>query len=139
MRDATRLIRATLSEARAGEPLHAGPVFAGPFHVAGDPAGVEYSYARSHNPTWTHLERAIADLEGEGAGVRVFASGMAAVAAVFGAVLRAGGTVVVPAGIYFGGRSLLEERFEPMGVRVRGVRASELTDPATVAGARLVW
>jgi len=39
----------------------------------------------------------------------------AAVAAVFGAVLRAEDTVVVPAGIYFGGRDLLEERFKGMG------------------------
>jgi cystathionine gamma-lyase len=139
MRDETRLIRATLSEAKAGKPLHAGPAFAAPFHAAGDPAGVEYTYARSHNPTWTHMEKAIAGLEGDGAGVRVFASGMAAVAAVFGAVLRPGDRVAIQEGVYYGGRNLLKERFEVVGVSVRGVKAAELTDPAAVAGARLVW
>ena len=58
MRDATRIIRSTLSTAAAGEPLHAGPVFAAPFHTPGDPADAVYTYARSHNPTWTELERA---------------------------------------------------------------------------------
>src|SRR6202140_3697426 len=106
MRDATRIIRSTLSPAVAGEPMHHGPVFAAPFHTPGDPAGAAYSYARSHNPTWTALEAAIAEMEaaagegwgtalvGEGGGFRaralVFGSGMAAVAAVFGAVLRPG-------------------------------------------------
>ena len=139
MRDSTRVIRAMVAEARAGEPLHAGPVFAAPFHAAGDPAGMKYTYGRSHNPTWTALEEAIAGLEGAGAGVRVFGSGMAAVAAALGAVLRAGDTVVVQQGVYFGGRKLLAEVYAPLGVRVRAVRAAELTDPAMVAGARLVW
>jgi len=137
MRDSTRVIRATLGKAEAGEPLHAGPVFAGPFHVAGDPAGAKYSYARSHNPTWTELEAAIAGLEG--GGVRVFASGMAAVAAALGSVLRPGDSVVIQDGIYFGGRKLLDAMYAGMGVKVRGVAASELSDPAVVAGARLVW
>jgi cystathionine gamma-lyase len=139
MKESTRLIRATLAEARMGEPLHAGPVFAAPFHVAGDPAGAKYSYGRSHNPTWTELGAAIALLEGEGAAVRVFGSGMAAVAAVFGTVLGPGDTVVIPAGMYFGARNLLEQRFASMDVRIREVSAADLSNPATVAGARLVW
>jgi len=137
MKDATRLIRATLSDAKAGEPLHAGPVFAAPFHVAGDPATAKYTYARSHNPTWSDLEAAIAVLEG--GPVRVFASGMAAVAAVFGAVLRPGDLVVTQAGTYFGGRQLLEERFAPMGVVVREVPEWELSNSEVIRGARLVW
>jgi len=141
MKDATRVIRATLSEAVAGEPLHAGPVFAAPFHTVGDVATTQYTYGRSHNPTWTHLERAIALLETRdgSAGVRVFASGLAAVAAVFGAVLRAGETVVIQNGTYFAGRQLLEEMFAPMGVEVRGVRQEELVQPDVIDGAKLVW
>jgi cystathionine gamma-lyase len=139
MRDETRLIRATLSEAQAGEPLHAGPVFAAPFHVAGDPAGAAYSYARSHNPTWTHLERAIAGLEGDGVQVRVFGSGLAAVAAVFGAVLNPGDKVVIPVGAYFAGRQLLQEHFVPNGVELLEVPTWELGNSEWVRGARLVW
>src|SRR5271155_1807848 len=98
MRDATKIIRSTLSRTVPGEPLHAGPVFAAPFHTPGDPANTPYTYARSHNPTWTALEEAIGQMEsgqlatGESyqATALVFSSGMAACAAVFGAVLRPG-------------------------------------------------
>lgn len=141
MKDSTRAIRATLSEAVDGEPLHAGPVFAAPFFAAGDPGATRYTYGRSHNPTWTHLEEAIAALEmADGsAGVRVFSSGLAAVSAAFGAVLRTGDTVVIQNGVYFGARQTLDELFAPMGVRVRGVNGRDLLRPDVVDGARLVW
>src|ERR1700710_3168205 len=115
MRTSTKILRSTLSPAVAGEPMHHGPVFAAPFHTPGDPAAAPYSCARSHNPTWTALEAAIAGLEsgfesgsepgldpdgaaGEAFTARalVFGSGMAAVAAVFGALLHAGDVVVLP-------------------------------------------
>jgi len=141
MKDCTRVIRATLSEAVDGEPLHAGPVFAAPFHAAGDPSATKYTYARSHNPTWTHLEQAIAGLETPdgSAGVRVFASGLAAVSAAFGAVLRSGDTVVIQNNTYFSARQLLDELFAPMGVKVRGVAGKDLLRPDVIDGARLVW
>ena len=63
MRDATKIIRSTLTPAVAGEPLHPGPVFAAPYHTPGDPADTPYTYARSHNPTWTSLEKAIGQME----------------------------------------------------------------------------
>src|ERR1039458_8727472 len=63
MHDSTRIVRSTLTRATAGEPLHPGPVFAAPFHTPGDPADALYSYARSHNPTWTALERCIGQIE----------------------------------------------------------------------------
>ena len=140
MGEATRVIRATLTPARAGEPLHAGPVFAAPFHAAGDPAPGAYTYGRSRNPTWTELERVIGTLEvagGEAAGVRVFGSGLAAVGAVFGAVLRPGDTVAMQAGAYFMARQLLEEIYGPAGVKVRLVAAAGIAEE--LEGARLVW
>src|SRR6185503_15972468 len=103
MHDSTKIVRSTLTRVAAGEPLHPGPVFAAPYHTPGDPADAPYSYARSHNPTWTSLERIIAQMEsgefapghpqaGEKyrANALVFASGMAACSAIFGAVLRPG-------------------------------------------------
>ena len=143
MREATRVIRSTLTKPVPGEPLHSGPVFAAPFHVMGDPGATAYTYGRSHNPTWTELERAIGLMEvldgHEAAEVRCFGSGMAAVAAAFGATLGAGDTVVLAAGAYFLARQLLEEVFVPAGVRVRTIPAEEFTEPAAVAGAKLVW
>src|ERR1035437_2900053 len=95
MHDSTKIIRSTLTRVVAGEPLHQGPVFAAPCHTPGDPADTPYSYARSHNPTWTALERMIGQIEsgrfapghpnaGESyrANAFVFASGMAACSAV---------------------------------------------------------
>ena len=143
MREATRVIRSTLAKPVPGKPLHAGPVFAAPFHVIGDPGETAYTYGRSHNPTWTELERAIGLMEvaegQEAAGVRCFGSGMAAVAAAFGATLGAGDTVVLAAGAYFLAQQLLEEVFVPAGIRIRTVAAKELTEPAAVAGAKLIW
>ena len=138
MHETTKAVRASLTPALDGSPLHAGPVFASPFHASGDALGVEYTYGRSHNPTWTELETAIASLEGA-LGVRTFASGMAAVAAVFGAVLRPGDTVVLPANAYFTARQLLEEQFASIGVTLRKVAQAELESAEALAGARLVW
>jgi cystathionine gamma-lyase len=150
MRDVTKIIRATLAPAVAGEPMHHGPVFAAPFHTPGDPAAAPYSYARSHNPTWTALEVAIAGMEsgveGDGtpfaARALIFGSGMAAVAAVFGAVLRAGDVVVVPSDAYFAARVLLEQQFVSRGVTMRTAPTAEMERAGREGlfeGARLVW
>ena len=157
MREETRLIRSLVTEAGAGRPLHpspvfGGPVFAAPFHLTGDGAQagegaqVAYSYARSHNPTWTALERTLGVIESGGefaTEVRVFGSGMTAVAAVFGAVLRPGDVVVLAENAYFAARSLLREQWEPMGVKLRTAPVADFNDArrldALVRGARLVW
>ena len=140
MREATRVVRSGLTPAVAGQPMQAGPVFAGPFHTPGDPAGELYSYGGSANPTWTALEEAIAAIEGDAcAGVRVFGSGAAATAAVFGVALRPGDLVVLPEAAYFGTRAVVEEYFGPMGVRVRFAPTEGNAQAEAVTGAKLVW
>jgi len=147
MRDSTKIIRSTLTRTVAGEPLHAGPVFAAPFHTPGDPADTPYTYARSHNPTWTALEKTIGQMEsgqlasGESyrATALVFASGMAACSAVFGAVLRPGDVVVLSSNAYFAVRVLLQEYFAKMGVEVRPALTEPKLREDQLAGARLLW
>jgi len=147
MQEATRIIRSTLSAAVAGEPLHAGPVFAGPYHSPGDISQTAYTYARSHNPTWTELELAIAQMEsgrltnGEeySASVSIFASGIAACAAVFGAVLRPGDVAVLPSDSYYTARSLMKEYFAEMGVTVRSAPTACGAQGEHLEGARLLW
>jgi cystathionine gamma-lyase len=142
MRDETKILRSTLSPAVAGEPLHTGPVFAGPFHTPGDPANAAYSYARSHNPTWTELEHAIGAMEsapGYRAETRVFASGMAACTAVLGAVLRPGDVIVMPPNGYFAARVLVQEYFAAMGVMLRVASTVAGAQAAQLGGARLLW
>lgn len=139
LREATRIVRSGLTAVKAGDPLHAGPAFVSTFYTPGNPGDAPYTYGRSHNPTWTELERAIGWLEGEGAGARIFGSGLAAIAAVFGAVLRPGDTVVLPGNAYFAARQLLEEMFAPMGVRLRKAATERLGSAEALAGAKLVW
>lgn len=100
----TPVIRAGLLPASQGEAFLPGPVFASPYHATGDPSRVPYTYGRFHNPTWTHFEQALSELEGGTA--LLFASGMAAVAAVFGAVLRPRDVLVLPSDCYYTTRLL---------------------------------
>src|SRR5438132_828998 len=83
----------------------------------GDPVDTPYSYARSHNPTWTSLEKTIGQMESTEdyrASALVFASGMAACTAVFGAVLRPGDVAVLPSNAYYTARVLMQEYFTKM-------------------------
>jgi len=122
--------------------MHHGPVFAAPFHSPGDPGEARYSYGRSHNPTWTALEAAIAEMEGTDefeAQVLVFASGMAAVAAVFGTVLAPGDVAVLPSNAYFAARKLMEQYFVPMGIELRLAQTANDAQAALLNGAKLLW
>jgi cystathionine gamma-lyase len=139
MDDATRLLQATLTEAKQGEPIHSGPVFAAPFHAMGDASQVPYTYARAHNPTWTELETALGGLEGEGAQTFVFPSGMAAIASVFGTVLRPGDVAVLPSNAYYVTRQLMESYFAEMGVTVRMAPTAKNAQAALLDGAKLLW
>jgi len=152
MHDSTKVVRSTLNPVVPGDPLHPGPVFAAPYHTPGDPAEAPYSYARSHNPTWTALERMIAQMEsgefaashpraGEKyrANALVFASGMAACSAIFGAVLRPRDIIVFPGNAYFAARSLLNDYFVKMGVQVKYAATANNAQSEHLQGARLLW
>ena len=133
----TRAVHAGLPAAAQGEPLLPGPVFAAPFHLSGPPEESPYGYARDGHPTSANLEAALGTLE-EGEAV-VFASGMAAVAAVVLGRLRTGDVLVAPADGYPGIRKLASERLEPLGIEVRLVRTDTEAIVAAAPGATLVW
>src|SRR5438067_10354330 len=77
-----------------------------------------YEYSRSGNPTRTALETCLASLEGGDRGL-AFASGLAATAAVFGALLKPGDEVAASADLYGGTFRLLERVFKPWGLVAR--------------------
>jgi cystathionine gamma-lyase len=133
----TRSVLAGLPAEAQGEPFLPGPVFAAPFHARGPVDASPYTYGRYHNPAWSHLERALGELDG-GEAV-VFASGMAAVSAVAVESLRPGDVLVAPSDAYPGIRAIAREHLEPRGIEARLVP----TDPAAVReampGATLVW
>ena len=137
MGPSTRAIHAGLPQAEQGAPLLPGPVLAAPYHLRGAADAAPYGYGRDQNPTWTHLERALGELDGGEA--LVFASGMAAVSAVLLERLVAGDVLVAPHDAYPGIRKLATQDLEPRGVEVRFVntRTDEIVDAS--AGARLVW
>lgn len=137
MKIGTRVVQAGLTPLAQGEPFSAGVTFAGPYHTSGDPATSPYTYGRYHNPTWTQFERALSELE-SGTAIS-FASGMAAVAAVFGTTLRPGDVLVMPSDCYYTARVLADGFFAESGVRVRkaptaGDELAQLLD-----NAKLLW
>jgi cystathionine gamma-lyase len=137
MRRGTRVIRAGLPKSSPGAPFLPGPTFAGVYHAAGEPASVPFTYGRFHNPTWTQYEQALHELEG--GPVIAFASGMAAVAAVFGVALRPGDVAVLPSDNYYTARVLAQGYFTQMGVQVRMAPTAGNAQQHYLHGARLLW
>ncbi len=105
----------------------------------GEPIG-DFEYARTDNPTRRTMERCIAALEGAEHGV-AFASGSAAMGAVFQALLRPGDHVVSGDDVYGGTYRLLDKVMGPFGIETSWV---DTTDPEAVRAAlrpetKLVW
>ncbi|GAA4910706.1 cystathionine gamma-lyase [Streptomyces coeruleoprunus] len=138
--DGTRAVRAGLPEPRKYEPPLPGPVFAAHYHLPGEPTG-PYTYGRDENPTWTHLERAIGELEAPGddtVDTVVFASGMAAISAVLFSQLRAGDVAVLPDDGYQA-LALVREQLEAYGIEVRTAPTGGDAQLAVLDGAALLW
>jgi cystathionine gamma-lyase len=137
--EGTRAVRAGLPVPVKYEPPLPGPVFAAHFHLPGEPTG-PYTYGRDENPTWTHLERAIGELEAPGEPVETvtFASGMAAISAVLFSQLKAGDTVVLPNDGYQA-LPLVRERLEAYGVEVRTAPTGDDAQLSVLDGAQLLW
>lgn len=141
MQEITRLVRAGLPEPpeklRAGAPIHAGPVFASAFAAPGEPSASPYTYTRFNNPTWQELEHVLGTLEG--GSVKIFPSGMAAVMAVFAALLRPGDIVVLPADSYYTTRILTREFFAAFGIETRLAPTANNAQAEVLTGAKLLW
>ncbi|MEU8520440.1 cystathionine gamma-lyase [Streptomyces sp. NBC_01216] len=138
--DGTRAVRAGLPEPVKYEPTLPGPVFAAHFHLPGAPTG-PYTYGRDENPTWTHLERAIGELEAPGepdVETLVFASGMAAISAVLFSQLESGDAVVVPSDGYQA-LPLVHEQLRAYGIEVRTASTGGDAQLSALDGTRLLW
>jgi cystathionine gamma-lyase len=100
----TRILQAGYEPVERAGPFVGGPQFSATYTTPGSPADHQLLYGRFQNPTWTSWEAALAELEG-GASV-AFASGMAAIAAVFGVCLKPRDIVVLPSDCYYTTRVL---------------------------------
>ncbi|MFJ9563504.1 cystathionine gamma-lyase [Streptomyces fuscichromogenes] len=139
MGEGTRAVRAGLPEPVKNEPTLPGPVFAAHFHLPGEVSG-PYAYGRDENPTWTHLERAIGELEAPGdpdVETLVFASGVAAVSAVLFSQLSAGDAVVLPSDGYQV-LPLVRAQLEAYGIEVRTAPTAGDAQLDVLDGARLL-
>ncbi|MGM0587372.1 MAG: trans-sulfuration enzyme family protein [Bacteroidota bacterium] len=98
-----------------------------------------YSYTRTNNPNRAQLERVLADLE-NGADAYAFASGMAAVHAVF-QLLRSGDHLLLAEDIYHGTRVLAQEMAERWNIELSEVdmRSEVKIKQAIQPNTRLVW
>ena len=133
----TAAVHAGLPAPREGEPYLPGPVFAAPYHFAGDPEGREEPYyGRAGNPTWQRWESALGELEG-GEAV-AFASGMAAINAVLMTALAPGDVLVAPRDGYYTVRTLAEH-LASRGIEVRLVASEDGALREALPGARLLW
>ena len=90
-----------------GDPFLAGPTFAAPYHLVGDPAASPFTYGRFDNPTWRAYEEAVGALEGGEA--LVFGSGMGAVSTLLLALLEPGERLVLPSDGYYTVRTLARD------------------------------
>jgi cystathionine gamma-synthase len=97
----TEVVHLGRPPAQPGAPVNPPVVLSSTFHQGGDPI-----YGRDGNPTWTALEEVIGALEG--GTCLVFASGLAAIAAVLES-LPIPGRVVVPGDAYNGTRRFLTD------------------------------
>jgi cystathionine gamma-lyase len=133
----TQIVHAGFRKRTEPGPFLAGPQFSSTYTSPGEPADNQLTYGRFHNPTWTAWEDALHVLEGGEA--ITFASGMAAVEAVFGTVLRPGDAVVLAADCYYTVRRLAGGWLEAIGVQVRQVPTRDNAQETALEGAKLVW
>lgn len=133
----TLILHAGYRSTKDAGPFRDGPQFSSTFVSPGDPADHAMTYGRFHNPTWAAWEDALGVLEG-GHAVS-FASGMAAVAAVFGVCLRPGDVVVLPAESYYTTRVVASNWLTAIGVKPRLAATAGNAQARALDGARLLW
>lgn len=98
-----------------------------------------YEYSRTHNPTRTALQNAIASVEGAKYGL-AFASGLAATDAVI-KLLNAGDEVVSVNDLYGGTYRIFTKIFQPLGIRFKFVDMSRIEnlESAISPATKLIW
>ncbi|MEM9048409.1 MAG: cystathionine gamma-lyase [Pseudomonadota bacterium] len=110
---ALRLLHRRKAALAKGDPTAPPITPAATFHLPGD-TQAPFTYGRFANPGIAETEAALAILED--APCLLFPSGMAAIAAVFHSVLKAGDRVLFPADGYYTGRKLLDGFLAKFGV-----------------------
>ncbi|GAA4509027.1 cystathionine gamma-synthase [Hymenobacter ginsengisoli] len=103
----------------------------------GDNRGYEYS--RTHNPTRTQLQDALAALDGGKHGL-AFASGMAAIDCVL-RLLKPGDEVISTDDLYGGSYRIMTKVYEPLGIKFHFVPMGDMAKvrEKVTAKTKLIW
>jgi cystathionine beta-lyase len=103
----------------------------------GDNKGYEYS--RTHNPTRTQLQDALAALDGGEHGL-AFASGMAAIDCVL-RLLKPGDEVISTDDLYGGSYRIMTKVYEPLGIKFHFVPMDDIAKvrEKVTAQTKLIW
>jgi cystathionine gamma-lyase len=130
--DSTRSLKAVSSRAIPGEPVAPPAVLASTYHLSTDDSDDLDTYGRSSNPTWRHVESALAELEGATRAL-VFSSGMAAISAALRALTKPGSILVIPADGYYQVRRYAAEHLAPAGVNIIEAASPRIAEVAASA------
>jgi len=133
----TRVLQAGYPPKDQAGPILPGPQFCATYVTPGEPSEHALLYGRFQNPTWSAWESAVSELEG-GTAI-AFASGMAAIVAVFATVLRPGEVLVLPSDSYYTTRTLAQTWLAPLGIELRFAPTEGDALGSSLAGARLLW
>ncbi len=133
----TSIVHAGYADPHTPGSSVAGPQFTATFTTPGDPAGHPLTYGRFHNPSWTAWESALSVLEG--GDTVAYASGMAAIMAIFGTTLKPGSVLVVPSDCYYTTRVVGASFWKSIGVEVRTAPTKDSAQMGLLNGATLLW
>lgn len=132
----TAVLHAGYGDHRTPGVMMPGPQFSSTYITPGNPEDHALTYGRDGNPTWSLWEQALGVLD-EGEAV-AFASGMAAIAALFGVTLRPGDTVVLPADSYYKTRVVASGWLQSLGIKTRLGATAGNAQRELLGGAKLV-
>jgi cystathionine gamma-lyase len=133
----TEILHAGYRDHAEPGPFMNGPQFSSTYVVPGEPAEHRHTYGRTNNPTWTAWENALGTIDG-GESV-AFPSGMAAIAAVFGTVLKPGDVAVLPSDAYYTTRLVASGWLDSIGIKTRLAPTRDNAQIHELDGARLLW
>lgn len=133
----TSIVHAGYADPHTPGSSVAGPQFTSTFTTPGEPAEHALTYGRFHNPSWTAWESALNVLEG--GDTVAYASGMAAIMAIFGTTLKPGSVLVVASDCYYTTRVVGASFWQSMGVEVRMAPTKDSAQMGLLDGATLLW
>ncbi len=116
------------------------PIYQTSTYAQSTPGGHQgYEYSRTHNPTRSALEKALASIENGTHGL-AFASGLAAMDAVL-KLLKPGDEIISTNDLYGGSYRLFTKIFEPLGLVFRfvGMTDHSKVEAAITTKTKMIW